>query len=91
MLRNDFYEVQIISFIEGVHHDDSTRREVHVQAATGDCECSDRLNKGTAIAASSPFIVFEIGTSPTASSYFEVSGEELSGKTSMLGMIDSST
>ena len=57
------------SYVEGVHHDNSARRGVHEQTATGDCECSDRFNKGIAIGANSPFIVFEIGTTPTASSY----------------------
>ena len=32
-------------------HDNSARREVHEQTAAGGCECIDRFNKGTAIAA----------------------------------------
>ena len=54
----------------------SARREVHEQTATGGCECSDRFNKGTAIAANPPLsIVFEIGTTLTVSIYFVTSLE----------------
>ena len=41
----------VTTFVKGVLQDNSARREVHEQAATGGCECSDRVNKGMAIAA----------------------------------------
>jgi hypothetical protein len=64
-----------VSFVGEVHHDDSARREVHEQTAMGGCECIDHFNNGTVIAANPPFIVFEVGTTPTASSYFVTSLE----------------
>ena len=50
---HDVYEVQrsYALVAEGVHHG-SARREVREQTDTGGCECSDRFNKGTVIAAS---------------------------------------
>ena len=77
MIRHDFYEVQRsydFCRLEGVH-DNRARREVHEQTATGGCECSDRFNKGTAVAANPPFIVFEIGTTLPVSINFVTSLE----------------
>ena len=64
-----------ITLSKGVHHDNSARREVHEQTAAGGCECRDRFNKGTAVAANPPFIVFEIGTTLPVSINFVTSLE----------------
>jgi hypothetical protein len=67
LIGNDFYEFKgPNSFVlkESITTT-SARREVHEQTATSGRECSDRFHKGTAVAANSSFIVFEIGTTPT--------------------------
>ena len=75
MIRNDFCTVQRrydLCPVEGVHPNNSARREAHEQTAAGGCECIDRFNKGTAIAAN-PLYRVRDRDNPTVSSCFATS------------------
>ena len=74
VIRNNFCGVQRrydLCLLQESIHDNSARREAHEQTAAGGCECIQKNGHS----GQPPVIVFEIGTTPTVSSYFVTSLE----------------